>query len=90
MRIAIVDDSPARAAVIEEGLRDARLSDVAVFSDRKAIVARIEAFAPDVILIDMANPRRDELEEALAVSRAGAARSDVCRSKRRGRHGGRD
>ncbi|HMT44688.1 MAG TPA: ANTAR domain-containing protein [Chakrabartia sp.] len=70
MRIAIVDDSPARAAVIEEGLRDARLSDVAVFSDRKAIVARIEAFAPDVILIDMANPRRDELEEALAVSRA--------------------
>ena len=70
MRIAIVDDSPARAAVIEEGLRDARLSDVAVFSDPEANFARKETVAPDGVLIDMANPRRDELEEALAVSRA--------------------
>jgi two-component system, response regulator / RNA-binding antiterminator len=70
MRIAIVDESIARAAVIEEGLREAGLSDIKVFSDRKGIVGQIEAMAPDVILIDLANPRRDELEEALAVSRA--------------------
>jgi two-component system, response regulator / RNA-binding antiterminator len=70
MRIAIIDQSPARAAVIEEGLREAGLPDIMVFSERAALVARIEAFAPDVILIDMANPRRDELEEAFAVSRA--------------------
>jgi two-component system, response regulator / RNA-binding antiterminator len=70
MRIAIVDDSPARAAVIDEGLREAGLADTMVFGERAGLVARIEEFAPDVILIDMANPRRDELEEALAVSRA--------------------
>jgi two-component system, response regulator / RNA-binding antiterminator len=70
MRIAIVDESPARAAVIEEGLREAGLRDITIFSERGGLVGRIEAFAPDVILIDMANPRRDELEEAFAVSRA--------------------
>jgi two-component system, response regulator / RNA-binding antiterminator len=70
MRIAIIDESPARAAVIEEGLREAGLPDIRIFGERGGLVARIEAFAPDVILIDMANPRRDELEEAFAVSRA--------------------
>jgi two-component system, response regulator / RNA-binding antiterminator len=70
MRIAIVDESPARAAVIEDGLREAGLQDIVIFSQRAGVVARIEEFAPDVILIDLANPRRDELEEALAVSRA--------------------
>lgn len=70
MRIAIVDESLARAAVIEEGLREAGLSDITVFSNREGIVSRIETLSPDVILIDIANPRRDELEELFAVSRA--------------------
>lgn len=70
MRIAIIDDSPARAAVIEEGLRESGLSDIMIFAGRIGLVAKIEAFTPDVLLIDLANLRRDELEEALAVSRA--------------------
>jgi two-component system, response regulator / RNA-binding antiterminator len=70
MRIAIVDESPARAAVIREGLENSGLTDIAVLSERAGLVARIEAFAPDVILMDLANPQRDELEELFAVSRA--------------------
>jgi two-component system, response regulator / RNA-binding antiterminator len=70
MRIAIIDESPARAAVIAEGLRDNGLNDVTLFTERHGLVSRIEALAPDVILIDLANPRRDELEELFAVSRA--------------------
>jgi len=70
MRIAIIDESVARAAVIEEGLREAGLGDVAIFLERAGLVARIESFAPDVILIDITNPHRDELEEILSVSRA--------------------
>ncbi|MEY4270554.1 MAG: hypothetical protein RLZZ58_1770 [Pseudomonadota bacterium] len=70
MRIAIIDESPARAAVIEEGLRETGLTDVTLFTDRHGLVSRIEALAPDVILIDLTNPHRDELEELLAVSRA--------------------
>ncbi|MDO7842884.1 ANTAR domain-containing response regulator [Sphingomonas immobilis] len=70
MRIAIIDESPARAAVIEEGLRDAGLHDVRLFVDRTAVAAKLEAYSPDVVLINLANPHRDELEESFALSRA--------------------
>ncbi len=70
MRIAIIDESAARAAVIEEGLREAGLSDVAIFAERRGVAVRLEAFSPDVVLINLANPHRDELEESFALSRA--------------------
>lgn len=70
MRIAIVDESAARAAVIEEGLRDAGLTDITVFAERRGIAARLEALSPDVVLIDLGNPHRDELEELFVLSRA--------------------
>jgi two-component system, response regulator / RNA-binding antiterminator len=70
MRIAVIDESAARAAVIEEGLRETGLTDVTLFTERAGLVRRLEALAPDVILIDLANPRRDELEELFAISRA--------------------
>jgi two-component system, response regulator / RNA-binding antiterminator len=70
LRIAIVDESPARAAVIREGLEAFGLAETLVLSERTGLVARIEAFAPDVILMDLGNPQRDELEELFAVSRA--------------------
>lgn len=70
MRIAIIDESPARAAVIREGLEASGLADIILLSERIGLVSRIEEFAPDVILIDLENPQRDELEELFAVSRA--------------------
>lgn len=70
MRIAIVDESPARAAVISEGLSASGLTDITVLIDRHGLVARLQELSPDVVLIDLANPRRDELEELFAVSRA--------------------
>jgi two-component system, response regulator / RNA-binding antiterminator len=70
MRIAIIDESTVRAAVIEDGLRAAGLSDIVILSGRAGIVSRIEAMSPDVVLIDLGNPQRDELEEMFAVSRA--------------------
>jgi two-component system, response regulator / RNA-binding antiterminator len=70
LRIAIVDENPARAAVIEEGLAASGLTDVTLFTKRHGLVAQIERLMPDVVLIDLANPRRDELEELFIVSRA--------------------
>ena len=70
MRIAVVDENPARAAVIEEGLAASGLTDVTLFTNRHGLVAQIERLMPDVVLIDLANPRRDELEELFMVSRA--------------------
>jgi two-component system, response regulator / RNA-binding antiterminator len=70
VRIAIVDESAARAAVIAEGLSASGLTDITILIERKALVAKIQELSPDVVLIDLANPRRDELEELFAVSRA--------------------
>lgn len=70
MRIAIIDESAARAAVIAEGLAASGLNDITVLIERQGLVARLQELAPDVVLIDLGNPRRDELEELFAVSRA--------------------
>ncbi len=70
MRIAIVDQNPARAAVIQEGLEAAGLTDIVLLSGRKGLMARLEQSSPDVVLMDLGNPSRDELEELFMVSRA--------------------
>jgi response regulator NasT len=70
MRIAIVDESAARASVIQEGLVALPDCDIFVLTERRGLVARIGEFAPDIVLIDLGNPSRDVLEEYFAVSRA--------------------
>lgn len=56
--------------MIEEGLRDAGLSDLILLTERHGLVARIAAAEPDVILLNLENPSRDMLEESFALSRA--------------------
>lgn len=70
MRVAVVDVSAARAAVIEEGLRDAGLTDITVLTERRGLAAALEVLAPDVVLMDLALPSRDLLEESFMMSRA--------------------
>src|SRR3546814_6601557 len=70
LRIVIIDETKARAAVIEAGLREAGLSDIHVLSERQGLVSRLAALAADVVLIDISNPSRDVLEEYFTVSRA--------------------
>lgn len=70
MRIAVIDESAARAAVIEEGLAQAGECDVIVITERMGLARAIEATEPDVILVNLGNPSRDMLEEYFAVSLA--------------------
>lgn len=70
MRVAIVDESPARAAVIREGLEASGLRDINLFTERRGLVAALNDLQPDVILMNLANPSRDMLEESFMVSRA--------------------
>ena len=70
MKIAIIDESPIRAAILEEGLRDAGFSDVERIAETHSLLKRVYAIDPDVILIDLENPSRDELEQMFQVSRA--------------------
>lgn len=70
MRIAIIDESAARASIIQEGLASLEGYEVFVVSERRGLVARIQEIAPEVVLMDLGNPSRDVLEEYFAVSRA--------------------
>jgi two-component system, response regulator / RNA-binding antiterminator len=69
-KIAIVDESPIRAAILEEGLREAGYTDVVRIDEMQSLLSRIYALDPDVIVIDLENPSRDILEQMFQVSRA--------------------
>ena len=69
VKIVIVDESPVRSAILEEGLREAGFTDVTRIAEMTNLLARIYAIDPDVILIDLENPSRDVLEQMFQVSR---------------------
>src|SRR5437762_10856855 len=69
-KIVIVDESPIRAAILEEGLREAGFTGVSHIGEMQNLLARIYELDPDVILIDLENPSRDVLEQMFQVSRA--------------------
>ncbi|MCB2048790.1 MAG: ANTAR domain-containing protein [Novosphingobium sp.] len=70
MRVAIVDESAARASIIEEGLSALDGCEIFVIGERHGLLARIAEIGPDIVLMDLGNPSRDVLEEYFAVSRA--------------------
>ncbi|MET0631712.1 MAG: ANTAR domain-containing protein [Xanthobacteraceae bacterium] len=70
LKIVIVDKNPVRAAILEDGLREAGHVHVVRIDETSHLLARIYAFDPDVILIDLENPSRDVLEQMFQVSRA--------------------
>ena len=69
-KIVIVDESPIRAAILADGLREAGYVQVVHLNETANLLARVYAIDPDVILIDLENPSRDVLEQMFQVSRA--------------------
>ena len=69
LKIVIVDESSIRAAILEDGLREAGFTQVVRIEETTNLLARIYALDPDVILIDLENPSRDVLEQMFQVSR---------------------
>ncbi len=70
MRIAIIDTSSSRAAIIVEGLREAGLTSVVSIDPAAPILAQLEQANPEVVLVNLENPSRDVLEDYFAMSRA--------------------
>ncbi|HEY7301854.1 MAG TPA: ANTAR domain-containing protein [Xanthobacteraceae bacterium] len=69
LKIVIVDESTPRAAVLEQGLRDAGFTRIERVQETTNILAQICTIDPDVILIDLENPSRDMLERMFQLSR---------------------
>jgi len=70
LKIVIVDESPVRAAILADGLREAGFTQVVRIEETANLLANVYAIDPDVILIDLENPSRDVLEQMFQVSRA--------------------
>jgi response regulator NasT len=70
LSILIIDENRLRAAVIEDGLRDAGYTKLTIVHDVAGIARRIADLSPDVIVIDLENPNRDVLESMFQLSRA--------------------
>ena len=66
--ILIVEPDRERALRIVDGLRATGDHDITVLSETTALARRIAAYDPDIVLIDVADPSRDVLEELALVS----------------------
>lgn len=70
LTILVIDENRIRAAIIEDGLREAGHGAVTVIHDIAGIARRIAEIEPDVIIIDLESPNRDVLENMFQLSRA--------------------
>lgn len=68
LKILVVDANPLRAAIIEEGLREAGHREIVVVRATNGLVAEIERHDPDVVVIDLEDPSRDALADMFLVS----------------------
>jgi len=70
LSVLIIDENRIRAAIIEDGLREAGHLRVQTLYDVSEVARTISSEPPDVIVIDLENPQRDTLEHFFSLSRA--------------------
>ena len=70
LSILVIDENRLRAAIIQEGLREAGHQRVTVLNATTEVARRIAEIAPDVVVIDLENPDRDRLEHFFTLSKA--------------------
>lgn len=68
LSIAVVETDPERATLIEESLRAAGTFSVTLILNTSGLSRQIRELSPDVVLVDIANPSRDTLEELASAS----------------------
>jgi response regulator NasT len=69
LKILVIDEDPIRCTILEAGLREAGFTNVVRLETTRGLLDQVYRVDPDVILIDLENPSRDELEQMFQVSR---------------------
>ncbi len=69
LKILLIDEDPIRRTILEAGLREAGFTNVVRVETTTGLLDQVYRIDPDVILIDLENPSRDELEQMFQVSR---------------------
>ena len=65
----LVDDQPARAALLEQALLDHPYKVIARLSSAEGLAEQVARLEPDVIIIDIESPDRDTLEHMASLHR---------------------
>jgi response regulator NasT len=68
--ILIIEESPVRAAILEDGMRDAGYRRIVHIADMSNLLSKICSIDPDVIAIGLQNATRDSLEQMFQLSRS--------------------
>lgn len=68
LSIVIVEMNPERALMISEALAESGAHDIVVLNEERGLARRIAERRPDLVLIDIASPSRDMLEELTLAS----------------------
>ena len=63
LSVVLIDDNPARAEIVESGLRDAGYVLLARLDGTYDLAARVDALQPDVIVVSIDSPSRDAIED---------------------------
>jgi response regulator NasT len=61
--VVLIDDNPARAEIVESGLRDAGYVLLARLDGTYDLATRVSVLQPDVIVISIDSPGRDAIED---------------------------
>jgi len=63
LNIVVVEKDPHRARMIVDGFLDLGDHEIHIIAEETALARKVAERKPDIVLIDLANPSRDTLEE---------------------------
>lgn len=69
LTVMLVDDQPARAALLEQALLDHSYKVIARLTSAAGLAQQVASLEPDVIIIDIESPDRDTLEHMATLHR---------------------
>lgn len=70
LKIAVVEADRERALSIVDALNEDGWNNITVLGDATGLARKLESLQPDLVLIDLANPSRDALEQVGLASQA--------------------
>jgi response regulator NasT len=59
LRIALIDDNPVRAVILEGGLRETCHAEITRLTTSPALLRDLSRPDPDMVIIDLGSPSRD-------------------------------
>lgn len=62
LTVMLVDDEPARAAIVEQAMKDSGYRVIRKLENAKYLTEAVNQFQPDMVIIDIESPDRDVLE----------------------------